>query len=301
MWSIASLRLATLFTQTRTVMIVPHVIFLYETVIGWKCHWMKVSLDEKFIGWKCFGWKCQWMKTLLDESVIGWKRFWMKVSLDENVFGWKCILPEGGCGPNQFWANPFLSNIFVCWCCVLCLFRVLLCAVMCCWLLLLFVWCCVWFMLVLVWTTDPPHLDRPKFRALFSLSCLHFVLFPSLCDISLNFWFFVKTRTLKCANLGSGALAPRELQMCTFDGPGAGERNKTRHFGPPLRSPPCEDWNETPTLGKVTLANIGQSVQAPQSPRETSKWGEGGNWKWMGVQGGLEWGRVSTQRPSKRR
>ena len=80
--------------------------FLDETVIGCKCHWMKMSLDEKFIGWKCqnwmkvfwmkvsldeivFGWTCHWMKSCLDESVIGWNRFWMKVYFTVDDHGWK--------------------------------------------------------------------------------------------------------------------------------------------------------------------------------------------------------------------
>ena len=50
--------------------------FLDETVIGWKCHWMK---------------------SFLDESVIGWNRVWMKVSVDEIDFVWKCILPHPRC------------------------------------------------------------------------------------------------------------------------------------------------------------------------------------------------------------
>ena len=65
------------FTQTRTILIVPHVIFWMKPLLVEKCHWMKRSLDEKFIGWDCY-----WMKV-----------FWIKVSLDEIVFGWKCIPP----------------------------------------------------------------------------------------------------------------------------------------------------------------------------------------------------------------
>ena len=63
-----------------------------ETVIGWKCHWMKMSLDEKFIRWSCCWMKVSWLKVSLDESVeIGWKCFgwkchWMKSCLDESAF-----------------------------------------------------------------------------------------------------------------------------------------------------------------------------------------------------------------------
>ena len=83
--------------------------FLDETVIGWKCHWMKVSLDEKFIGWRS-----SWMKVSLDENVFGWKCHWMKTFLDESVsgwndFGWKCILPDQHTG-----GSPLTPTIHLC-------------------------------------------------------------------------------------------------------------------------------------------------------------------------------------------
>ena len=60
-----------------------------EFFFGWnrywlKIHWMKMSLDEKFIRRNCCWMKVFWMKVSLneivfDESVIWWNRFWMKM------------------------------------------------------------------------------------------------------------------------------------------------------------------------------------------------------------------------------
>ena len=56
-----------------------------ENVIGRNRFWMKVSLDEPVLGWKCRGWNCLlfwmkwfWTKEFLEESVF---EIWMKVYL----------------------------------------------------------------------------------------------------------------------------------------------------------------------------------------------------------------------------
>ena len=100
-----------------------------KTVIGWKCHWMKMSLDGKFIGWNCcwmkVSWlKCHWMKvskldeSVWDESVIGRTHFWMKVSwmklsslLDEMVLD-EMVLDESVLDESVFWMKVFLDEFF---------------------------------------------------------------------------------------------------------------------------------------------------------------------------------------------
>ena len=117
----------------------------------------------------------------------------------------------------------------MCWC---------VCFAVCLLFLWLFVVCCVswgvcgcgscgyWFGSPL----DSPPPDRPKFRSFFSVSHHQFRSFSlSLCVFSLNFGGFCEDRDVHVWALGlwcetpaaSGQLRLRELQTCTFDGPGA--------------------------------------------------------------------------------
>ena len=82
-------------------------LLLVESVIGWKCHWMRNSLDEKVLGRMFIGWKRFWMKVFCRCRSMLWQR-----TLQQPRMDWVALqlLDDLRRSPQGVWRTSWANN-----------------------------------------------------------------------------------------------------------------------------------------------------------------------------------------------